>query len=292
MRRIHDIREARLSVFDIGLLFDASRSVRETGGDASAWRRRLAVLLNELCFAPKVAVMELTCTTHEGTRACLERVAPVQIVDFGVEAERQGAFYDRLVWGGLTDPSLSRVHELWGSSFTVLRRDLVARSHWQQSALYNGAFLDHGCGDFLLSVSMLHDHRLASVIVLWRSRDQAAFKPRERSLVALLHHQIKKDVTWAEAAPPPALSPRLRAILARLDSGASEKEVAVDLGISTHTVHGYVKELRRRYGAHSRAQLIALARQRSPALKLATDVPLQPNNHAASRLVPIAERAR
>jgi DNA-binding NtrC family response regulator len=57
--------------------------------------------------------------------------------------------------------------------------------------------------------------------------------------------------------PPEGLSPRMRQTLEHLLAGASEKEVAVQLGLSSHTVHDYVKKLYRHFGVSSRAELLA-----------------------------------
>jgi DNA-binding NarL/FixJ family response regulator len=53
------------------------------------------------------------------------------------------------------------------------------------------------------------------------------------------------------------LSPRLTQTLDALMTGASEKQVALQLGISHHTAHQYVKMLFRRFGVSSRAELMA-----------------------------------
>ena len=45
--------------------------------------------------------------------------------------------------------------------------------------------------------------------------------------------------------------------LARLLAGDSEKQVARRLGISYHTAHGYVKDIYRAFGVHTRAKLLA-----------------------------------
>jgi DNA-binding NarL/FixJ family response regulator len=54
-----------------------------------------------------------------------------------------------------------------------------------------------------------------------------------------------------------ALSPRLDQTLQLLLDGQSEKEVANVLGLSTHTVHVYVKQLRRHFQVRTRAELMA-----------------------------------
>ena len=54
------------------------------------------------------------------------------------------------------------------------------------------------------------------------------------------------------------LAPRLSQTLEALLDGDSEKQVALRLGISKHTVHVYVKLLYRRFGVCSRGELMAL----------------------------------
>lgn len=53
------------------------------------------------------------------------------------------------------------------------------------------------------------------------------------------------------------LRPRHKETLEWLLTGATEKEIAVGLGLSVHTVHQYVKAIYRRFGVTSRAQLMA-----------------------------------
>ncbi len=54
------------------------------------------------------------------------------------------------------------------------------------------------------------------------------------------------------------LSPRLRETGAALLTGASEKQIASQLGLSPHTTHHYVKALYRRFGVSSRAEFMAM----------------------------------
>jgi DNA-binding NarL/FixJ family response regulator len=53
------------------------------------------------------------------------------------------------------------------------------------------------------------------------------------------------------------LPPRLTQTLELLLIGASEKQVAHQLKLSPHTVHGYVKSLYRLYGVGTRGELLA-----------------------------------
>ena len=62
------------------------------------------------------------------------------------------------------------------------------------------------------------------------------------------------------------LSQRVRQVLACPKEGDSEKQVALRLGISQHTVHDYVKQLHRRFEVSSRGELLARCRKFWPAL--------------------------
>lgn len=65
------------------------------------------------------------------------------------------------------------------------------------------------------------------------------------------------DVRTHAALDAADLSPRLRETGAALMTGASEKQIASQLGLSPHTTHHYVKTLYRRFGVSSRAEFMA-----------------------------------
>jgi DNA-binding CsgD family transcriptional regulator len=69
-------------------------------------------------------------------------------------------------------------------------------------------------------------------------------------------------VTGAKGCSPSVadgfdLAPRLRQTLELLVAGDSERQVALKLKISQHTVHVYVKQLYKRFGVNSRGELLA-----------------------------------
>jgi DNA-binding CsgD family transcriptional regulator len=53
------------------------------------------------------------------------------------------------------------------------------------------------------------------------------------------------------------LTPRQREALTYLATGASEKQVALAMGISVHTVHIHAKQIYRRLNVSSRGELMA-----------------------------------
>jgi DNA-binding CsgD family transcriptional regulator len=54
------------------------------------------------------------------------------------------------------------------------------------------------------------------------------------------------------------LSRRERQVLLAMLHGLAEKQIAVLLSLTTHTVHSYVKAVYRRFGVSSRSELMAL----------------------------------
>ncbi len=68
------------------------------------------------------------------------------------------------------------------------------------------------------------------------------------------------EVSAQAALDAADLSPRLRETGMALMTGASEKQIASQLGLSPHTTHHYVKTLYRRFGVSSRAEFMAKVR--------------------------------
>ena len=79
---------------------------------------------------------------------------------------------------------------------------------------------------------------------------------RESLRDALLRaRDAQPSAPWVSLSPP--LAPRLDETLRALMTGASEKQIADDLGVSKHTLHQYVKTLYRRFSVSSRPELMA-----------------------------------
>lgn len=72
------------------------------------------------------------------------------------------------------------------------------------------------------------------------------------------------DVSHVLQSKLDQLSDREREVLARLMSGDNEKQAAIHLKISRHTVHDHVKQLYRRLEVSSRGELLSLFVTRRP----------------------------
>jgi len=114
-------------------------------------------------------------------------------------------------------------------------------------------------GKRALTFSQLSDGA-ASTILFLRRPSRPAFTDREKLLARMACeeipwlHELPRELPAARVAP--RLSPRLRETRDHLLAGLSYREISRRMGLSPNTVHGYVKELYRHYGQHSRATLI------------------------------------
>lgn len=100
-----------------------------------------------------------------------------------------------------------------------------------------------------------------SGIGVYRSLGRSHFTSRE----ARIAHIILSEVPWLHFSAFPdrqgeditALYPRHRTVLNLLCEGWSRKKIAVHLGVSINTVHGYVKAVFKHFHVHSQAELIS-----------------------------------
>lgn len=131
--------------------------------------------------------------------------------------------------------------------------------------------LPRGWDDVLASHWAASEDRLVTLAFLLR-KDQPRPSPEARRLVSLMLRAIAPIVDremFREVEAPPMtmpaeavlegreLSERQSDVLQLLLRGMSEKEVARQLGVSTHTVHTHVKKLYAEFGVSSRGELLA-----------------------------------
>jgi DNA-binding CsgD family transcriptional regulator len=115
------------------------------------------------------------------------------------------------------------------------------------------------CGKRMITFCEMSDGAASTVLFL-RSASRPPFTEEERLLARIVCEEIPWLHEPPAQLPTPAkarhLSPRQRETLQHLMTGLSYREVSQRMGISPNTVLGYVKDLYRHYGQHSRASLI------------------------------------
>jgi DNA-binding CsgD family transcriptional regulator len=100
-----------------------------------------------------------------------------------------------------------------------------------------------------------------NAVYLLRARGDADFLPRHRAIVGELNAQVAALVDGPLAGflepSPAALPPRARQVLRCLLEGDGDKQVAVRLGMSRHTVNAHVRRIFAHFGVTTRSELMA-----------------------------------
>jgi DNA-binding CsgD family transcriptional regulator len=154
-------------------------------------------------------------------------------------------------WGIFT--SMSREIKERGQHLTWTRRQMDPEGHFGRQEVKQ-LWHEAGIGDLMISACPLPNGDL-SAVGIYRQVGDDAFDMRS----ARMAHIVLAEVDWPEEkrALLPTLSPRRRTVLHLMLEGQSRKEMAATMGISVHTLDGYVKDIFRHFRAHSQAELIA-----------------------------------
>jgi DNA-binding CsgD family transcriptional regulator len=162
---------------------------------------------------------------------------------------------------------LSAMQGLLNCKGLCSRDQAVDDRTWFDSPFYNESLRLWEFDEMLASVCDLPGGRRQNAVIAFRQLGGGIFRRRERRLVRLLHRELGRHFGMALATlddPSPSdLTPRLRDTLRCLLEGDGEKQVAARLGVSTLTVHCYVKALYRHFGVASRPELLAYFLRRS-----------------------------
>jgi DNA-binding CsgD family transcriptional regulator len=197
--------------------------------------------------------------------------SPASAFSVGLEAAGQRR-YQGYVRANRTadDPTVKALADIPGWLVVRARRQLLPDREWYQSALFNDYLKPLHLNHFLYSVRQISKDHAVSAISLSRSHSERDFSDRDQELLRFFHDELGRLIGSALASvfdPDPLQLPRReKETLACLLEGDSEKQVATRLGVSSLTVHQYVKSLYRRFRVRSRAELLAYFLRRQRAL--------------------------
>jgi DNA-binding CsgD family transcriptional regulator len=144
-----------------------------------------------------------------------------------------------------------------GGLLTVSRSELVPNHGWYESPYVADYLRPARYDDWLVSVRSQSNYPVVSGIGLIRAAGCKPFSSRESAIVRLFHEGCDSMLVPPSGPTLGDLSPRLRQALDCLLSGAGDKTIAVEMGISHHTAREYTQKILRIFGVSSRAQLIA-----------------------------------
>ncbi len=192
-------------------------------------------------------------------------------VAVGLDEDHQRRLVDLQSRQVACNPSLARImkrHDelaVQGVA-TALRQDIIDDHDW-----YGSAFVAEVRRPARVD-GHIHSARLvgrahADTLGVARAWGDPPFREDDRDVLRVFHAEVLGRFRSPGDGPPVVLppapggrwTPRERATLELLLTGASEKQVAATLGLSRHTVHGYVKAIYAKLGVKSRAELMSCA---------------------------------
>jgi DNA-binding CsgD family transcriptional regulator len=236
---------------------------RDLGHDPAAWHRHAVEQLTRLAGAQIGVAAGFWLEPGEPPKYTL-------FADIGWSTPRHRAEWrQRYVIDGWNFRATT-FQKLGGLSADLLhtrtREQLVDDAAWYRSAEFQDGHRLWGMDDLLASCHRTSRPPWLCGFLLVRPLGERRHGERERRLVHLFHHELSRYVGTAlaleDGGAVDALPPRLRQTLECLLEGDGEKQAALRLGLSRHTVHEYVTALYRRLGVSSRPELMALCLRR------------------------------
>lgn len=241
----------------------------EQGADPIAWRQRMVRGLQALLGATVVLYTESEQVAPFGQNQFL---VPRLLVDFGWPCQSDREFLlDFMGIGELDREGMWAKREYIDAPGPILgahRRRFVDDRTWYKSEFFN-EWVRRSHADSVLLSQYRIGNQLNWFTVLGALGD-SDFRPQQLRLLQLFVREYTR-LYGTRLAPIGGssvadLAPRVRQVLVALMEGDSEKEVALRLGISRHTVHEYVKRLHQRFEVASRGELLARCRKFWPTL--------------------------
>jgi DNA-binding CsgD family transcriptional regulator len=209
-----------------------------------------------------------------------------QFEDFGLDSERMAApldagfmhASDRALWAhyqqvGDHHEDLYRVRYYQNFTGRLRTRSLdsvMDPREWHRCRHYNEYVGACRLDDRITSSLRLGPSTIQS-LVLFRAAADGQYRRHSVRLVHLFHHELAPLLGRQLALPNtsdgrPPLPPRLQQVLGCLLQGDSEKQIAIRLGLSHHTVNRHVQRLYQHFHVHSRGELMFCCRDLLPSL--------------------------
>jgi DNA-binding CsgD family transcriptional regulator len=254
---------ARLRQQDYQAIFRLAGECRELGDDHRHWRLHFLAGLATLVSADVSVGAEVSGIASLRPHELTDTPA-----DWGFDRGFDKRGWLRALELLQSDPSYTCLlkHYLQrggqDSGQPMRRSDLLPNHDWQRSREYDEAYrtmeIDHSITCFRF-IPGLNDVALGSVV--GRAKSRRDFSGRElailRETFAAVAPMVGGALARVEEPSPGDLPPRVRQVLRCVLRGDSDKQIAVRLGISRHTVNQYLKVIFSHFNAAGRSNLLA-----------------------------------
>jgi DNA-binding CsgD family transcriptional regulator len=254
-------KSARLRLPDLRAISQLTHECRDLGDDPVAWREHCFAGVAKLVGADLVAGGELA-----GVRAGRQR--ELGSVAWGWENGFNPAGWQRALELLATDPNYSSqmveyAKRLVEVGEVVFRgSDLAEEREFLRGAEYQEVYRTIGthhamwCTRFIPRAPDETDGG-----VFMRAEGRPDYSARDKAIVhetyALIAPMVGGALARFAEPSPSALPPRVRQVLLCLLEGDGDKQIAVRLKLSAHTVNEYVKRVYAHFGVVSRTELLA-----------------------------------
>jgi DNA-binding CsgD family transcriptional regulator len=251
-----------VSTAEVSAIVGLIGECRELGDDAVIWRRHFFAGLARLVGADLVLGGEMAgclsgTLTSPGTTA------------WGFEQGYNVDGWRVLMEWFAADPFIPiTFREFIGKlrdnsgGLTVARQQMLSDHDWYRSHDYQQAVRTMGTDALQHSFCRIagRDDEFSGLLI-HREAGRRVFDEHEVAIVDLAHREVSKLIgrslaRWNEPSPS-HLPPRIREVLRCILEGDGDKQIAVRLGLSRHTVNQYTKHIFRYFGVTSRSELLA-----------------------------------
>jgi len=265
-----------LAARDAVRLLQLMGSLAQARSDPRMWRIELLQGAAEILGAFAAGSFTL-----KGVNGDTSGLTVVSFLEAGLKQEsHQQAFLREFNNAPFRDPlsrvCLERFTTQRLGTLTCLRSELVDDDIWNADPHVQAFRKPTGTGDCILSLRRGGERGTCHALMAFRplppvapaqgpaappGRHEMRFGPRERLLLDTLHRGLESIYRSEEATQKlsraSGLTPRLRQTLELLLNGDTERQVAMKLSLSVHTVHDYVKALYVHFGVSSRSELLS-----------------------------------
>ncbi|MEZ6092151.1 MAG: helix-turn-helix transcriptional regulator [Pirellulaceae bacterium] len=263
-----------LSIDEIRQVFWLLGECTELGADPIVWRQHLARGSATLVREHFVNVVETTVIRSEDGSPKPVTLgyfnggdlinAKFELIHQFMEAPEQ------------INPMIPRMLSPDNPASTHLRQEFVQDDDWYRSHFYQEYLRPLGLNDQVTSIDLTAPHSASAIC--WLSYPRETCPSRAAIILQFLQTELTRLKRMGKLAPIGGfslthLTSRQLQILYGLFQGDSEKQLALRLGISQHTVHDHLKRLHARMGASSRGELLAACLKFWPALESLQETP-------------------
>jgi DNA-binding CsgD family transcriptional regulator len=252
-------KSQRIRLRDVRAIYLLLGECCELGADPLVWRTHM---LQQIC---QILGGQIAIYGEQRLDGTMDEICRLNFLDLGWSTDRDKELF--LFWLDQGDANSDPMCQAMGTllpatrgTLTCLRSQLVSDPSWYSSSLFNEYYRSMRIDDQLQSYCQIDADRVSGISLI-RPLGARPFDERQRRLLELFHRDMCRLLGTKLAKPGgpsiAQLSPRLAQVLLRLLEGDGEKQIALRLGISRHTVHEHVKRLHRHFGVSTRAELLS-----------------------------------